>query len=453
LRRLFTRIFLSVWLASALIGASIAVVEVVWRVPALARAEDHMVERLIAHEARVVLATPLAGRRAYVARLRDEAGVRLFVLGPDDRSRIEPETADPDIVIALARRIRAGDATPDRSGVETLSGVLLPSGDVAIARRARRPNWVRAIDVETLAPRTAIVLVVSALIALVLGRYLTRPLHDLRTATVRVAGGDLRARVGPAVADAPEEIAALARDFDRMVERVEALVTARDRLISDVSHELGSPLARLGVALELARERAGDAAAPMLDRIGVEADRLAALTREILALHRVETAGATAREPLDLRQLVGDVVRDAAFEAERTRVGVTVHAPDEAVVLRGDVELLRRAIENVVRNAIRHAPADSSVDVDLGADDSAVTVVIRDRGPGVPEADRERIFEPMVRLDRARQSDLGGAGLGLAIARRAVALHGGTIAADEAPDGGLRITIELPLHGPSPEVT
>src|SRR5690606_29855913 len=238
-------------------------------------------------------------------------------------------------------------------------------------------------------------------------------------------------------------IAALGADFDRMASRVEELVRAQQRLLSDVSHELNSPLARLRVALELARQRAGDAAAGPLDRIEREAERLSVLIGEILTVSRLEHGDRTPAATVELDALVAEVARDADFEAKGK--GRAVVASTIPASLRGDEEILRRAIENVVRNAIRFTPEGTEVSIAMGREGDLVLVRVRDRGPGVPDEALEDIFVPLYRVERDRDRKTGGTGLGLAIADRAVKLHGGTIRAENAPDGGLLVTMRLPV--------
>ncbi|MCB9594576.1 MAG: HAMP domain-containing protein [Sandaracinaceae bacterium] len=450
MNRLFVRLFLSVWLASALIGAAIALVEAGWRAPASEAAEDRVARRLIEVEATALLELDGPAREARLDALREATGMQLVVFDASDRVVIGD--APSDAMTHLARRAREEPDATERAYDASLVAARLLDGSIAVARRPARPTWARALGTETFALRAVIVLLVSGGIAFAFARYLSRPLDRLRAATEVVADGDLSARVTPSLGGAPEEVTALARDFDRMVARVEALVASRDRLLSDVSHELGSPLARLRVALELARGKADVAAGPMLDRIEREAEQLGSLVDEILTLRRLETDGPLAREDVDLVELVGDIARDAAFEASESEVSFALDLP-EALSTRGDRELLRRAIENVMRNAIHHAPGGTEVEVALTRDADGARLVIRDHGPGVPVEDRERIFEPLVRLDAARDRQSGGRGLGLAIAKRAAEAHGGAIGADEGPGGGLSVTLRLPLHASSHDLT
>lgn len=330
---------------------------------------------------------------------------------------------------------------PDPSG--SLNALLLDGGAVAVARMRGSSLLARAVGVDTLHWRLLVIFLVAGIVSFLLARYLTRPLRSLRHASQRVAAGDLSVRVTPELRSADAEIAALGRDFDRMAERVEELVVAQQRLLTDVSHELNSPLARLRVALELARQKAGGAAEAPLDRIEREAERLSVLIGEILTLTRLEQGEPPPREPVELGALIEEIVRDADFEAGSDGRRVVLEG-SASITLLGDEELLRRAIENVVRNAVRFAPEGTEVTLRVEEDEERVTIRVRDRGPGVPDEALRSIFVPLYRVERDRDRKTGGAGLGLAIAERAVKLHGGTIEAENAEDGGLLVTLRLP---------
>jgi two-component system sensor histidine kinase CpxA len=275
-------------------------------------------------------------------------------------------------------------------------------------------------------------------------RYLTGPLNNLAEAAAGIAAGRLDTRVDPSLKNRRDEIADLACNFDRMAERIEALVTGQRRLLGDVSHELRSPLSRLMVALSLVKQNLvpPSEAAENLDRIGLEAHRLDTLIGQLLALTRIDS-GADRGTPtrFDLTNLVQEVANDGNFEARARHRGVVIQHAD-ACLLSGFEELLRSAIENVVRNAIRHTPEGTVVEISLQSEESRALLRIRDYGPGVPESMLLDIFLPFRRIPNG---DAEGAGLGLAIAERAVHLHGGTIRATNAPAGGLIVEIDLPV--------
>ncbi len=283
-------------------------------------------------------------------------------------------------------------------------------------------------------------------------RNLTKPLNQLGEAAASIADGRIETRVHPSLKRRRDEIADLARNFDRMAERIEGLITGQRRLLGDVSHELRSPLSRLIVALglvklSLAKQPGTDPnsaaeAAENLERIGLEARRLDTLIGQLLTLTRIDSGvDRGAAVPFDLANLVQEVANDADFEARATNRRVVIeHAG--LCTLNGFEELLRSAIENVARNAVRHTAEGTAVRISLQTQSSRVVLQVRDYGPGVPETMLSDIFLPFRRI---ANGDADGAGLGLAIAERAVHVHRGTIRAIIAPGGGLIVEIDLPM--------
>jgi len=290
----------------------------------------------------------------------------------------------------------------------------------------------------------------SGLVCYLLSWYLTKPIVRLRTATRQLAAGDLTARTGAAPSSRRDEVAGLMRDFDAMAERIETLLKAQSRLLNDISHELRSPLARLNVALGLARQRAGVESADMLDRIELEASRLNELIGRILTLARLEDGEQLVPQtPVPLDELVATVTEDAEFEAQARHCHVNASIPEGNWIVRGNASLLHSAIENVIRNAIRYTHDGTSVEVALSSETTlgAKEAVLRvsDSGPGVPSDALDKLFEPFYRLDEARGRQTGGVGLGLAITERAVRFHGGKVLALNRQPNGLTVEIRLPL--------
>lgn len=291
-------------------------------------------------------------------------------------------------------------------------------------------------------------LVVSLAVAAVLAWYVAKPIRVLRSAFDAAAKGDLDARVGGRMEGRSDELADLAHAFDRTAAQVKRLVDGQRRLLHDVSHELRSPLARLQVAVGLARQQPGNVEAAM-DRIDREAIRMDRLVDELLTLSRVEAGMVRAgTEPVDLAEIVDGVIQDAAFEADAAKRRVTLDGDLAAladVAMRGNAELLHRAVENVVRNAVRHSPEGGHVEVRAAADPTrgALFISVDDDGPGVPPDELAAIFAPFYRGTSA--SGNAGYGLGLAIARRVVEAHGGSIAAANRAERGLSVTIRLPV--------
>ena len=272
-----------------------------------------------------------------------------------------------------------------------------------------------------------------------LAYYLSRPVTRLQQAVERFGRGDLSARAAAARGD---EFGELARAFNQMAERIQTLLEAERRLLLDISHELRSPLARLAVAVELARS--GEDREQALDRIQKEADRLNDLVGQLLQVTRAEGDPSSLRESaVRLDKLLSELAADSALEASARGCRVEWGGAPP-VETHGDPELLRRAIENVLRNAIRYAPPGTAVELKLHAESGLASIEVRDYGPGVPPESVERIFDPFYRVQSGRERSSGGVGLGLSIARRALVLHHGRIHAENA-DPGLRVRIDLPL--------
>ena len=299
-------------------------------------------------------------------------------------------------------------------------------------------------------PLLIIAILSSGLVCYFLSWYLTKPIVRLRAATRQLTAGDLTARSGAPPTNRRDEVAGLMRDFDAMAERLEMLVKAQSRLLNDISHELRSPLARLNVALGLARQRAGVESADMLDRIELEASRLNELIGRILTLARLEDGEQRVPQtPVPLGELVANVAEDAEFEAQERHCHVHRTIPAGEWGVCGNDSLLHSAVENVVRNAIRYTAEGSSVEIVLAREERSggMEAVLRvsDFGPGVPEDSLGKLFEPFYRLDDARGRLTGGVGLGLAITERAVRFHGGKVSAFNRAEGGLMVEIRLPL--------
>ena len=281
--------------------------------------------------------------------------------------------------------------------------------------------------------------------------YLSRPLRHLRWGLRRAAAEHFDARVAPLMGRRRDEIADLAIEFDRMAASLEQLTRTRRTLLHDLSHELRSPLARMQVAVGLGGQNPDDAAR-MAERIEREIEHLDALVEELLTLHRLESTGsaadeaggnAAAKASVDLVELLGAITDDAAFESSAAG-GNVVLTSDGPFIARVNGELVYRAFENVIRNAVKYSAAGTVVEVQAvtRAADATLLVEVRDRGPGVPPDKLEAIFEPFVRLEG--NAAVRGSGLGLAIARRVIASQGGRIEALRREGGGLLMRIEIP---------
>jgi two-component system sensor histidine kinase CpxA len=288
-------------------------------------------------------------------------------------------------------------------------------------------------------PYFAVIVAGIAVMAAILAVHLASPLRHLKAIVERFGSGDLTARAGSHRGD---EIGQLARSFDEMADRITTLLAAERQLLQDVSHELRSPLARLGFAVQLARSGPDPTAA--LRRIETDVNRLGKLVQELLELTRIEgEPRLRGTELLSLGDLLQSIVDDCQLEAESHGCSLRLAMGDTQATIAGSAELVRRAVENAVRNAVRYTPRGSTIDVGLSGTSDHIIITIRDYGVGVSPELLEAIFEPFRRVEGDRSRSTGGVGLGLAIARRAVELHGGTMTAANASPG-LLVTITLP---------
>ncbi|HWC16575.1 MAG TPA: ATP-binding protein [Terriglobales bacterium] len=292
--------------------------------------------------------------------------------------------------------------------------------------------------------RLVLAIIISGLICALLARYVTRPITRLRTAAQRIAAGDLKARAGTGSVQL-DEVGQLVKDFDYMAERLELLIGAQQRLISDVSHELRSPLTRLKLALDLARGDSHHDLAPTLDRIEREAERLSSLVGMLLTLSRLEAGESMPQTSMvQLPDLLAEIAADVEIEAQSRGCAIELDRMQECWV-EGNEELLRSAFENVVRNAIRYTKPGTAVRINTRSDCNAVRIIVQDHGPGVPDSELDNLFKPFYRVDTSRERRTGGVGLGLAIAERSIKLHNGKIRAKNLSPGGFEIEISLPL--------
>lgn len=284
--------------------------------------------------------------------------------------------------------------------------------------------------------------VVSLIFAAWLAWYFARPIRNLRAAFDEVAKGKLDTRIGSTMGGRKDELADLGQDFDHMASRLQSLMEVQRRLLHDISHELRSPLARLQAATDLMQQQP-ERAAEFISRLERDIGRIDVLVDEMLTLARLDSGMAGRMDEIvDLHELIEQIADDARFEAAIKQSTVEVSLP-EHVTIKGNHELFFRALENVVRNAVRHSPAGKPVDVSVKQEASMKwAIIVSDTGPGVPPSELEMIFDPFFRSKTG--SDFSGYGLGLAITQRVVQAHGGTVAATNRPEGGLAVTITLP---------
>ena len=349
----------------------------------------------------------------------------------------------------------------DAHGIDLVSGDnlagKLPAAPETKSRLHIKGNWLitrqsrdgkfwfvaegplRRLHIWTFLPYYFLVIGATAAVFWMAAVGVINPIRRIASSIAAFGHGNLSVRVKT---NRPDEIGQLGRSFNDMAERLERLILSERRLLGDISHELRSPLARLKFAVKLARTSPDSKAA--IDRIEKDVDRIASLVSDIVEITFVE-GDPTLRgaETVGIGAVVDDVVRDCQVEAEARGCRIALANESHGDVL-GSRELLRRAIENVLRNAIRYSPEASPIEVSVTDTEQAASIVIRDHGPGVPEDTLGRIFDPFFRVEEARNTNGGGSGLGLSIARRAVQAHHGTVVAQNAGPG-LRVSLTIPL--------
>lgn len=445
MKSLFLRILVSMWLTMMLIVGIFAAIHAL-TFPDMDSRRRTVVARSMELRAGRALDCSLAGGSDCDVILRpiDSRDQRLAIFRDGKLMMGEPIEGS-DGIMAEARD---AEVAYDARGDSDLSGKLLrrgKDGDFAVVAIQPRPSrWTFFVIPETLPWRLLAFVVVTGLVSVALARYLTRPIRSLRGAAQKLAKGDLDVRVSGELVGADSETLALGEEMDRMAERIQELLASQRRLLRDVSHELRSPLARLNLALELVRRQSPEKAKPALDRIERESERLAEMIGELLTLSRLEAGEPIERpETVDVSELASEIVADVGFEAEQKGAKVDAHI-EPGLDVTGNPELLRRAIENVLRNALRFTEPGSEVRVDLSGNDGKLALSVRDHGPGVPESALDEIWKPFYRVSDDRARKTGGAGIGLAITHGAVAAHGGTVAARNADGGGLLVEMKLP---------
>jgi two-component system sensor histidine kinase CpxA len=297
--------------------------------------------------------------------------------------------------------------------------------------------------------RVMLSVLISGLICYLLARYFTKPLTNLRRSTQKLTQGEFDTTNLQQLRKRKDEFGALAVDFDFMSKRLSKLLESQRQLLRDISHELNSPIARIRVAVELARNRYHAADSAELDRVEKEIERLEFLIRELLTFVKIEsTESIPPMDRVDVAQVLGYIVDDAKFERNQppNKQHILLDCP-ENISVKANAQLLHRAVDNIVRNACYYSPANATIKISCSREAGKVIITIEDQGPGVPKEMLRKIFQPFVRVSYARESETGGSGIGLAIAKRVIDIHNGTIVAtNKADNSGLVVTIALPLY-------
>ncbi len=451
MRSLYWKIFLSFWLATILIILTTA-----WITSEIAKSSSIPErERLFmdSYANAAVMTFESSSPKAlsqWLEKTGKDKEMNLYLL--TSTGQIFGEGEPPNIVKQIGSHLVHNrlDEGLLKSGNIFVSHEILSTSGVAyrLAAVSEKPlsHFVR-IPWAGLTLRLIIAILISGLICYLLSRYLTKPLRSLRQTARSLAKGHLHARVGPLTGHQTDEIAELSVEFDEMAAKLQFLLQSKDRLLQDISHELRSPLARLQVAIELARQKTEQKAKHEFNRMEIETVRLNKLIGEILEFSRLEHSDKLSKSKVNLASLLEQITQDANFEFSHTtpRVKMETLQPCHTNI---DERLIHRAVENVLRNALRYSPDDQPVFVALHihSDDKEVHIEIKDHGPGIPEDEVKHVFSPFYRLDSAREERTGGFGLGLAIAQQAISLHGGRIQIKNRRTSGLQVDIILPLH-------
>jgi two-component system sensor histidine kinase CpxA len=399
-----------------------------------------------------VLGQKVPEQAVQIVRKDPESPVPSILLGPGTEDETVPAQgapAEPSMSVPVSpNAIRERPPTAVRAErVRGASGRQYTF--LAVVPPLSLKTFLTSLSLE-ITLRLIAVLLIAGIFCFWLARHITAPVAQLRRTANKIALGDFSARAR--IPKRKDEIGVLGRHFDQMTERIETLLGDHQRLLSTVSHELRSPLTRLSVAAALLRQCPEEEKLEYVDRIELETEHLNKLIAQLLTLSRIESGiDATSRkETIDLANLVQEVAADGDFEAHGRSRSVTVGAIDPCVTT-GIADQVRRAIENIVRNAIRHTKVNSEVKITLqrrGTDLAPTAVVqVRDHGPGVPDAELEKIFLPFFRVSSPDEVNSDGSGLGLAITERIARTHGGSVRAANAPDGGLIVELELPVTG------
>jgi len=442
---LFLRIFLLFWVAMALIvGSSIATTYTItsreFDPPEALRRPSAAIQA-----SEVLEQGGVAALKRWLIANKDAVSDRdIFIVGPDGKELLGRELPEGAMRrmdylnrdnAAINRNFRPSRMAPQIVGADGATYTVLFT--------LRRPSIFGALSLPAISLTILLIaLIVSALTSWWLAEHLTAPIRRMQAGARALASENLDVRVSAGLEDRRDELAVLARDFDAMADQLRANRAATTQLLRDISHELRSPLARMRVALGLARQPPSDFAR-QLDRLEKEIERLDSMIGQVLKLARLQGTDALGhRQNFEFDEMIDAVARDANFEGAIKNCQVNLKGAAHASVV-GNRELMSSAIENVLRNAVRYSPPKSSVDISV-VRSTGLDIVIRDHGPGVPPADLQRIFEPFYRVAESRDRDSGGEGIGLAITARVMQAHGGTAKASNAPDGGLEVRLSLP---------
>lgn len=454
--KLFWKIFVWFWVSMLVVDCA-----VIFSITSTRSASDQLRWEQFAHSMMSLQARQAAeifekqgpsALTAYIASLKVSSEMQLTLYGPGASDLLgAPTSTATRILVSRALQSRETPFQNELGNPLMVEATAGPSGArYVLAASASPPPFlgfmrggIRAQTIRLFAVGLAVTLV-----CLVLAHYIASPILHLQNVSRRIAVGDLGARVQLGKSRRRDEIADLGRDFNIMAEQIESLLRSQNQLLKDISHEIRSPLTRLTLAVGLAKTNC-HGTDDLLERIEREAERIEHMLAQLLTVARLDGGGATfASGQVELSMLLSEIVDDASFEGSATKRAVILATADPCLV-DGSESLLRSAIENVIRNAVRYTRPSSIVEVNLRLEKSGgkefAVIQVLDEGPGVPSAELPLIFKPFYRVDCARERATGGVGLGLTITERAINFYRGTVSAGNRDGGGLEVQIRLPL--------
>jgi len=295
--------------------------------------------------------------------------------------------------------------------------------------------------------RFLVTLIIISIASFWLSRHVVKPVVILKSASQKMASGQLSTRVSKSIGRRKDELGELGNSFDNMAEQLEKTITGQKQLLRDISHEIRTPLTRQRIAIDLIREQLSedeDFTKELLGKIESQNNKLNELIENLLTLNRLgEETKKVSIEPVDLCALLKELVDDADIEANAKEISLQLQSPDTALI-KGNALLLGRAFENIVGNALKYSPKNATITIDTTVNNAGVTIKITDQGSGLSDDEIEQVFTPFYRADNSRTQNTGGYGLGLAIVKRVVDLHKGEIKLESPAEGGLCVNIWLP---------
>ncbi len=451
--KLYWKIFFSIWMTMVLvIGATAFMSDYFLKQRLIPLRNSAFLSAYATAAVMSYEAEGMTGLKFWLDELYQNTGIQAFLITEEGTSITQDSMTDQ------MQEVRAQLSTNFLPNTSFRENNILVSKSVSAENGSRYRLLADVPDPESylageplslLWMRILLAIGMTGLICYVLSRYLAAPILKLKSATRRFGAGELGVRVSKKMGRRWDEIGELGLVFDRMAEQIEALVEGQKRLLQDVSHELRTPLARLQVALELARRRTQGLAKAELDRIELESQRLNALIGEIISLVRLDSMEIDLNAAIDMTALIQDVIEDTNYEFKPFKKSVHLEA-SESFWIKGNETLLRRAFENIIRNALRYTKPETLVEVSLqkvNRTKNQLIIRIADQGKGVPEAELEHLFKPFYRVESSRKDDAGGGyGLGLAIVKKAIHLHHGKVSASNRQSGGLMVEVILPLE-------